>query len=66
LHAAECHVSILGDDGNEGPALKPFKTVSMAAAIAQLVRGSMSPQMLKKATDPVITKFLAFSPLYGG
>jgi hypothetical protein len=37
LHTAECHISILEDDGNEGPELKLFKTVSTAAAIAQVV-----------------------------
>jgi alpha-N-arabinofuranosidase len=35
LYAAEYHVSPAGNDGNEGSASKPFKTISAAAAIAQ-------------------------------
>jgi hypothetical protein len=42
LHAAECHIFILEDDGTEGPEHKPFKTVSMVAAIAHVVK-DMSP-----------------------
>jgi hypothetical protein len=33
--AAEFHVSVKGDDGNDGSAAKPFKTISTAARVAQ-------------------------------
>jgi len=33
--AKEYHVSIKGNDQNEGSASKPFRTISIAAAIAQ-------------------------------
>jgi hypothetical protein len=42
LHAGDCRIFILEDDGNEGPEHKPFKAVSMVAAIAHVV-GDMSP-----------------------
>jgi hypothetical protein len=55
LHAAECHVSILEDDGNEGPELKPFKTVSTAAAIAQVV-GGHGPASVKKGNRSFLSQ----------
>ncbi len=65
LQAAECHVSILEDDGNVGPELKLFKTVSTAAAIDQVV-GAWARICEKGQQVIFITKFLAFSPLSGG